>query len=217
MTATRHLNNPYWDALRAGTSIPADATSIDWPAVGPRAALAAYREFCAFRYTMTISDPATIAFITTHANGRVIDPLAGTGYWAYLLQQAGIDANASDPHPSAHAYLHVTATDAATAVADAPDRTLLLSWPPYRRSIGAQILLAFPGSRVIYLGEDSDGYCGDTAMFDLLRDAWTAVAEHTPVQWPGVHDHVTVFDRRHPAASDSLQPQERDTVTARAA
>jgi hypothetical protein len=200
------LSNPYWDALRADTGIPADATSVHWPAVGPARVLPAFREFCAFRYAMTISDPATIGFITAYASGRVIDPLAGTGYWAYLLQQMGVDVIASDIHPPERTWTHVEVADAAAAVAGMSDRTLLLSWPPHRRPAGTRVLRAFPGSRVIYLGEDFGGCCGTAAMFDLLRDEWGEVAEHTPIQWPGSHDYVTVFDRRHQTDADSPRP-----------
>jgi hypothetical protein len=213
MVPVNALDNPYWDALRAGTAIPVDAASLDWTAVGPLKALPAYREFCAFRYAMTITDPATVTFVTMHANGRVIDPLAGTGYWTYLLRQAGIDVHACDLNPSDQTYVPVITGDAAPAAARTPDRTLLLSWPPYEGDVGERTLRAYRGARVIYLGEDFGGCCGSDTMFDLLRDEWTEVAAHTPIQWPGSRDHVTVFDR--PASRRGLRSPTRGTPSSR--
>jgi hypothetical protein len=195
--------NPYWDTLRDNTGIPADATTIDWTRIGPSRALPAYRELCSFRYAMTISDPATVRFIADYAGGQLVDPFAGTGYWAYLLQQAGIDVLASDVRPPERTWTPVAADSAAAAVADTADRTLLLSWPPYGRPIGARVLRAYPGTRVIYLGEGFGGCCGTNRMFELLRTEWTEIAEHRPVQWPGSLDYVTVYDRPPLTGTDS--------------
>ena len=76
-----------------------------------------------------------------------------------------------------------------------PDRTLLLAWPPYDDPIGEKALTAYAGTRVIYIGEMDGGCCGDDAMFQRLATEWREVAEIRPVQWAGLHDWVTVYDR----------------------
>jgi hypothetical protein len=50
-------------------------------------------------------------------------------------------------------YADVCAKDCADAVALYPARTLFLSWPPHERDVGARILMAYKGERVIYIGE----------------------------------------------------------------
>jgi len=33
----------------------------------------------------------SVAFVTKHAQGGLVDPMAGTGYWAYLPAQVGVN------------------------------------------------------------------------------------------------------------------------------
>jgi hypothetical protein len=46
-------------------------------------------------------------------------------------------------------YAEICAKDGAEAVTLHPDRTLFLSWPPYAQDVGARILMAYKGVRVI--------------------------------------------------------------------
>jgi hypothetical protein len=214
------LANPYWDAVRDHV----DPTGSLWgtPTVD---GLGRYRtpdgridlarwnqealkrhDFTA-RYAWTITDPATVDFVIRHAGPRLVDPLAGTGYWAWLLSQAGVDVVAYDQHPptvdsesnrwhrNVAAHCPVMQGDAVDTVTVHGDRTLLLAWPPCASPLGADVLRAYAGPRVIYIGEGQFGCCGDDAMFDLLARDWVEVADHVPVQWDGLHDVVRVYHR----------------------
>ncbi len=165
------------------------------------------REFVA-KFAWTISDPATLDFVLEHCGQRVVDPMAGTGYWAWLLTQAGRDVVASDVSPPAggtqnnwhvggKCFVDVEAADAVHTVAKYPDRTLLLMWPPYSDLIGERTVRAYSGDRILYVGEDDDGCCGTEAMFKMLDNEklWTRVAGHRPIQWSGLHDDVAVYQR----------------------
>lgn len=221
MTATRlAVANPYWDAVRGHVDFTGSLRGT--PTVG---GLRNYRdrsgeldlghwsrevpqraEFVR-RYSWTITDPTSVAFVAEHSRGRLVDPMAGTGYWASVLAQSGVDVAASDLHPptlggkanhwhmDVAAYCPVFRADAADAVTAHPDRTLLLSWPPYDRPV-THILDAYRGNRLIYIGEGWGGCCGDDDMFAAFERGWTQVAEHTPVQWDGMHDQIQVFDRK---------------------
>ncbi|MFJ1539202.1 hypothetical protein ACIODS_11735 [Micromonospora chalcea] len=88
-------------------------------------------------------DPETVTFVAEHSQGRLVDPMAGTGYWAWMLTQAGVDVVAYDLHPPApnseanhwhrnvSAHVTVGEADAKDSVTWSTSRTLLLSWPPY--------------------------------------------------------------------------------------
>lgn len=212
-TTARELVNPYWDEVRA-IAEPSEwqydhgavmVKPYRFPAEGGVDVLANRDELCS-RYSWTIPDPATVAFIAEHACGSVVDPLAGSGYLLWLLQQAGVDVIGYDANPPASGgnnyhkaqveHLPIQRADACDSVTLHPDRTLLLSWPPYDSPIGAQVLNAYAGDRVIYIGEGEGGCCGDDAMHHALAEQWTEVAEHRPVQWYGIHDWVTVYDRK---------------------
>lgn len=157
-------------------------------------------------YSWTVTDPATVEFVRDHCGPIVVDPLAGSGWWAWLLEQGNVDVYASDENPPdgtdanqwhrGPTHLPVKRLDGAQAVAEVPvTATLLLSWPPMDDA-GFRILSAYRGNRVIYIGEGWGGCTGDDDLFELLQRDWTEVAEHMPVQFYGLHDFVTVYDRK---------------------
>jgi len=212
VTTAITYDNPYWDAVREAIHVEPEGYWDPGPKIGGigRIGDSLRRHDLTSRYAWTITDPDTVAFVVEHCGPRVIDPLAGTGYWAWLLSQHGIDVAASDINPpdSTDNTWHrdrqvfapvaqADAVDAVTVLGD--DRTLLLSWPPYDASIGRDVLDAFQGSRVVYIGEGSGGCCGDEAMWSALEgdwSDWSEVADHKPVQWFGLHDWVTVYERK---------------------
>jgi hypothetical protein len=156
------------------------------------------------RYSWTITDPTTVDFVARHVE-RVVDPMAGTGWWAKVLTEAGVDMLAYDAAPPASQentwhktgveHFAVMAGDAVQTVTVHSDRTLLLSWPPYGFD-ACPILDAYAGDRVVYIGEFEGGCCGDDGLFEALSRDWVAVGERVPVQWDGMHDVVRVYDRK---------------------
>jgi hypothetical protein len=207
MLTVAELSNPYWDAMADHIRTDYDGAPVADPYdfnVTP-----ALRKFdrheMVGRYAWTITDPATVEFVARHIIGGVVDPMAGSGWWLSILGQLGVDGIGYDINPPAAAsnsyhkagveHVEILQCDAAVAVAQHPDRTLLLSWPPYDDDIGARVLRAYAGKRVIYIGESDGGHCGDDEMHELLRKRWTEVASHRPVQHYGLHDWVTVYDR----------------------
>lgn len=203
--------NPYWDTVAGSARIEAYHPWDKGLFVGgyerdADRALHLRRHELTSEYAWTITGPATVAFVAEQCGPRVVDPLAGSGYWAWLLRQHGADVVASDLDPPNVAankwhrggvWTSVAALDAVEAIeaVEGTDWTLLLSWPPYDDPIGAKILTAYRGPRIVYIGEGDNGCCGDDDMWSLLRSGWHEVAEHRPVQWWGLHDWVTVYER----------------------
>jgi hypothetical protein len=160
-------------------------------------------------YSWSLPDPATVAFVAEHAGPAVIDPLAGSGYWGYLLGQLGIDVACSDAappdlvenfwHKAGVTHCPVLQSDGVDAVTtQGTGRTLFLSWPPYDQPIGAQVVAAYPGNRLIYIGEGEGGCTGGDDLYRILESDWEGVTQHRPVQFLGLHDWVTVYDRKVP-------------------
>jgi hypothetical protein len=201
MTAPTTYANPYWDKVQGHVRVDrwdrtptVDHYRSDNPAVS--------RHDLVSEYAWTITDPDTVAFVAKHCGPQVVDPLAGSGYWAWLLGQHGIDVAASDLKPGANdwhrhgVHLPVARQEGPHAVRLAGrDRTLLLSWPPYSMPVGAELVAAYQGDRIVYIGEGPYGCCGDEDMWELLEAGWTEVASHRPVQWYGLRDWVTVYER----------------------
>lgn len=153
------------------------------------------------RFSWTITDPDTVAFVAEHSAGRLVDPMAGTGYWGWVLTQAGIDVAAYDLAPSTNTYHEgvplycaVEQLDGAEAVKLHADRTLLLSWPPMDDA-GTRILQAYEGDRVVFIGEPEGGCTGLEELYELFAKEWIEVADRVPVQWNGLHDVVWVYQR----------------------
>jgi hypothetical protein len=158
------------------------------------------------QYAWTITDPVSVAFVARWAGGRMVDPMAGTGYWGYVLGFLGTDVASYDIAPPQENGWHKNAVQhapvdavnhGAEVVGLHPDRTLLLSWPPYNEPAGTDVLAAYRGSRVIFIGEREGGCTGDDDLHDLLGDGeWVERAQRRPVQWWGMHDVITVYDRK---------------------
>lgn len=177
---------------------------------GPR------REDLVVRYAWAVPDPASLAFVAEQARGRIVEIGAGTGYWAWQLSQLGVDVVAYDRHPPDrggnhwHSPRHLETGNptkepapvffpvrrgGAPRAARHPDRTLLLCWPPYSGTVASRALRAYSGQRVIFIGEGEGGCTAEDAFFRALERGWIEVADHRPVQWRGVHDWITVYDR----------------------
>lgn len=154
------------------------------------------------RYAYTITSPDTVDFVAQALGAAAIDPLAGTGYWTRLLNLAGVDVATSDLDPPVVTHVPVHAADAVGAVraARGSGRRLLLAWPPWADPVGANVLDAYDGDRVVYLGdlgsEDLGGVCGDARMAKRLRTEWRKVAQHHPPAWYGQDDVAAVFERK---------------------
>jgi hypothetical protein len=90
------------------------------------------------------------------------------------------------------------------------DRTLFLCWPPYGDEMAADTLAAYSGDRLVYIGEGYGGCTGDGRFHAMLGDrydedepqyppaSWREVATHRPVQWWGLHDWISVYERLDP-------------------
>lgn len=204
------IDNPFWDAVK--DCVEPDSISGN-PVVGEyrldrsvadSVAKLPNRQRLVRRYCWTIPDPDTVAFVAGHVRHGLVDPIAGTGYWAYLLAQLGVDVVSYDLNPGTvlhnngwhgeDLYATVNAKDGTEAVALHPDRTLFLAWPPYETEVGARILVAYTGNRLIYIGE-GQGATGNAELRQTLENEWTEVDSHQPVQFWGVKDRVTVYER----------------------
>ncbi len=112
----------------------------------------------------------------------IVEIGAGTGYWAHLLQQRGIDVAAFDiePAPSrqnrwfagARPWHAVHYGDGEVA-GQHPDRTLLIIWPTKNEIWAADAIELYHsagGTCVIYVGEEPGGRTGDNVFHALLGE-----------------------------------------------
>ena len=219
----RSLRGPSWDSealarwhyLAAGATIPnplldaflATETAEELTACAGIRHIVPYarRRVLTSRYAWAI--PTELVIRRLAELSPICDLGCGTGYWASLLQAAGATVLAVDAAPPASDKDHwhkpdehlqhftdVVPGDAATF--DVPtDHALMLCWPPYANPMAAVALARYRGQRVIYVGEHG-GCTADEAFHDALTTLWHEVARYEIPQWSGIHDYVTVHERR---------------------
>jgi hypothetical protein len=137
---------------------------------------------------------------------------AGTGYWAWLLRQLGVDIFAVDRcppggsnmskngfHPEASTWTEVFSADE-TVLDSIKDRSLFLCWPPSDHPMAFETLSRFKGNTFSFVGEDWPSCAtGNKDFFELLHRDWVLEADCGRVripQWPGRKDFLWVYRRR---------------------
>lgn len=188
------LANPYLDFFnalppwcRAETSpgiSPAELYSPDWHAL---------KNAVAGHFAWAVPNDAAVDCIRRHASA-LIEVGAGSGYWAWLLTQAGVDVVAFDAAPPAFTWTKVEVGDERQAAA-ADGRALLLCWPPWGAPMAAAALAAFQGDVMIYVGEWMGG-SADPEFFARLVAEFEAVDAVDIPRWHARTDRLWVFRRR---------------------
>jgi hypothetical protein len=211
-------SNPLWDIVRWMPASPPwyDGALLE-PELTPWSADAGYgrtdlkdvhRGSLAKQYAWSIITPGDVTWIGQLLAGRpVVEIGAGSGYWAWQLQQAGIDVAAYDPHPvgpdnsycAGGPYTAVLPGGPEAVLTQHPDRVLLMVWPPYEGEHAAEALRLYCGDLFIYAGEGWGGCTADEDFYALLEAEWTEVAEAPQhVTWSGIHCSLRAY-RRTPA------------------
>lgn len=207
------IDNPLWDVVRwlpaapswyAGSRLQPEgyATSLgDFRFID---SLGVGRNALATRYAWSIITPGDVAWMTGILDGRgVVEVGAGTGYWAWQLEQAGVSVAAYDPYPPAadnnyckHGPYTTLLAAGAEAAAEHPDRALLMVWPPCGGEHAEHALAVYKGDLLIYAGESAGGCTADDGFYEALEAEWTEVGEAPQhVTWSGIHCRLTAYQR----------------------
>lgn len=138
------------------------------------------REDAIARYSFAIPTEEALDVIASCSPAGVVEIGAGTGYWAKLLHDYGVDVIAYDfdPPPSptnqwfagSDPWHHITAGDEKSVPAHR-DRTLLLVWPTRNQAWPADAIELFHragGNQLVYVGEGPGGRSGDDRLHALL-------------------------------------------------
>jgi len=135
----------------------------------------------------------------------LVEPFAGTGYWASLLRRSGADVRASDlwvPNgsldheyfPGERTWTIVQEMDACASVRKYPDRTLFMCFPPpYGEAYDC--LQAYTGSHVIYVGDQDWLYTGGAELQGALQQTFTKVRTVELPSWRGEKTELTIWSR----------------------
>jgi len=195
------LANPYGEFFRAlpplfrrVALIPpsaAELSSTDW---------LVWKAAVARHFSWAVPTYEAIEAIGRYAT-KVVDMGAGSGYWAWLMRQAGIDVVAIDEAPPPFTWTKVAKANE-RVILDHPDRTLFLCWPPWGTDMAFNTLTLHRGDYVVYVGEWMGG-SANIWFFALLVSGFEAIDWIEIPQWYNRDDRLFVFRRRQdPARTD---------------
>lgn len=188
--------------------------------------LYAARDACIKKYGFAILTDAAIESLRPFA--PFVEIGAGSGYWAYELQKAGIDVVATDPFAPGtkkqhygfeKAWTELKRMYASTAARQYPDHTLLICWPNYRCQWATNVLKAYQGRYVVYVGEGYGGCTANDAFYEELNGKfetsgeWEEIEEIAIPQWSGIHDDVRVYRRQDTRRTESTEMSKRQRNT----
>jgi hypothetical protein len=209
------VDNPLWDIVRWMPASPpwyGDNTLLE-PEPFPMSLgspkrydeLGLGRMRLSTRYAWSIITPGDVAWMVAQLDGRsVVEVGAGSGYWAWQLEQAGVDVAAYDPHPVSDdnayckhgPYTAVLPGGPEAVLSQHPDRALLMVWPPYEGAHAEEALRLFCGDLLIYAGEGWGGCTAGDGFYELLEAEWTEVSESPHhVTWSGIHCSLKAYRR----------------------
>lgn len=132
------------------------------------------------RYAYGIPTEAALDAIAAVSPGGVVELGAGTGYWARLLHDRGVDVVAYDvapPETGANRFADARAAwfpvlrGDDLAVARHADRTLLVVWPNPNETWAGDAVARFHaagGQTLVYVGEGPGGLTGDATLHARL-------------------------------------------------
>lgn len=148
--------------------------------------------------------PTDEAIETIAELSPVVEIGAGTGYWAWLLEQVGCEVVAFDAAPDGSIEAvgdHWTTVYPGDhrVLTEVPrlwrwsEHSLLLCWPPYSDPMALDCLRTFRGNTIAYVGEPEGGCCATDEFFAALDQGWEVVREVDLPQWPTLHDCLTIY------------------------
>jgi len=133
---------------------------------------------------------------------KIIEIGAGTGYWAHMLNQNGVDIICFDKYSTTYShgpwqkYWFNVESGGPEKIKDYPDRVLFLCWPDYGNKMATKCLKSYKGEYVIYIGESHGGCTADEEFFDVIERDFELVKRIEIPQWYGIHDELYIFKRR---------------------
>jgi hypothetical protein len=203
--AAARIANPYLDYFvslpvecRRDPRIPLDHSELSSPQ------WLQFKASVARTYAWAVPTQEAIEAIARRAP-RIVEVGCGSGYWAWLLAQAGVDVVAIDPAPPVPSW-HPIRLGTELDVAWHADRTLFLCWPPWATDMAYNTLAIHRGEQVVYVGEWQGGGNAEPKFFSLLEREYEQVERVAIPQWFMRADDLTIWRRRpRPATPGSAE------------
>ncbi len=148
-------------------------------------------------YSWAVPSDEAVLEIARHA--PILEIGAGTGYWGWMVRQAGAEITCMDSRTEAPPHwlpIHKGTPQTASEDPLLRGRALLLVWPPLSESgqhcMALDALLKLRPRTVIHAGEWR-GRTGSPEFHAFLEAHYRLVCEIPLPNWPGFHDTLRVY------------------------
>ena len=131
-----------------------------------------FKAAIAKHFAWAVPTDEAVAIIRKHVNS-IVEVGAGSGYWTWLMRQAGITVAAFDLSPPTFTWSDVRRGDE-RVVRDHPEKALFLCWPPWATGMASGALSAYEGDHIVYVGEWMGG-SADPYFFALLVSCFECI------------------------------------------
>lgn len=129
--------------------------------------------------------------------GPLLEVGAGSGYWAWMVRQAGGDVVAIDHNSYAPPHWCEVLFGDVSRIKEFPDRTLFLCWPPNHSSMASECLEVYRGQYLAWVGEQRGGVTGNDVFYGRLESDFQLCKRIRIPQWPGCQDALFIFKRNN--------------------
>lgn len=156
-----------------------------------------------FVKNLSFSIPATEslnAIADFVGNQNVYEYMAGSGYWAYLLQkELQVSITATDKHNTQYPVSQVPTfipIKRKLVHKSTPPKTdaIMISWIPYEKKIANSLLKKMTsGQKLILIGEWRGGCCAHDSTFDILQEQFKDVGDYSLAKFSGLNDAMFFF------------------------
>lgn len=150
------------------------------------------------KYSFAIPDEKALEIISRYS--PIVEMGAGTGYWAYLLNEKGVDIICYDINPfnndQANNKWFEIKKGTPKDLKKHPDRNLFLCWLDIFPE-DEKCLKYFKGEYVIYIGEGPGGCCASDKFFKTLKKIFNKVLIYYEIpRWHGIYDFLQISRRK---------------------
>ena len=147
-------------------------------------------------FSWAIPNDAAIRLLRRHS--PLIEIGAGTGYWAWMVEQEGgivLTYDSWQAHFKTETRWMRVKRGGPAMIKYHPEATLFLCWPPYDEPMAHTCPKNYSGEFFLYEGEDSSGCTGDDNFHDELNTHWKLKRKVAVPKWSGIHDSLFLYQR----------------------
>lgn len=193
MVGVTTVENPYFEEVAGGVTVGPCRDSWNEAAIEALKR----REQLVDAYAWAIPNAEAIETIVEY--DPIVEIGAGTGYWAWCVEQLDGEILAYDEHVPSETWTRVFEHDVVEALdtlhRGAPNHSLLLCWPPREEPMATAAASIYEGDTLLYVGEGRHGCTATEQFHHRLHDRWSLCEVVEIPTYLGIHDRLEVWTR----------------------